>query len=70
MEEEALMRTLHYVKTGANWFAFYLDQGVLALANGGARFTSVGAVLAGAGKHDFESLRTASQKDPRASRLS
>jgi hypothetical protein len=48
------MRTLYYVKAGANWFAFYLDQGALALANGGARFTSFGAVLAWAGEHDFD----------------
>ena len=48
------MRTLYYVKAGANWFAFYLDQGALALANGGARFTSLGAVLAWAAEHDFD----------------
>jgi hypothetical protein len=54
MEEEVLMRTLYYVKTGATWFAFYLGQGALALANGGARFTSFGAVLAWAGEHDFD----------------
>jgi hypothetical protein len=53
MEEEVLMRTLYYVKAGANWFAFYLNQGALALANGGARFTSFGAVLAWAGRARF-----------------
>ena len=40
------MRTLYYVKAGTNWFAFYLDQVALALANNGARFTSFDAGLA------------------------
>ena len=48
------MRTPYYVKAGTNWFAFYLDQGALALANDGARFTTFGAVLAWAGEHDFD----------------
>ena len=48
------MRTLYYVTAGSSWFGFYLDEGALALANGGARFNSRGAVLAWAGEHDFE----------------
>ena len=48
------MRTLYYVNAGASWFAFYLDEGALALANDGAGFHSIGAVLAWAGEHDFD----------------
>ena len=63
------MRTLYYVKAGANWFAFYLDQGALALANGAPDSLRLVGVLASAGEHDFDFVATASQKDPLASRL-
>jgi hypothetical protein len=48
------MKTLYYVAAGVGWFAFYLDQGALALANDGARFDLFAAVLAWAGEHDFD----------------
>jgi hypothetical protein len=48
------MKTLYYVTAGVGWFAFYLGQGALALANDGARFSSFAAVLAWAGEHDFD----------------
>ena len=49
-DENAVLRQ----RGRASWFAFYLDEGALALANGGARFNSFGAVLAWAVEHDFE----------------
>ena len=63
------MRTLYYVNAGASCFGFYVDEGVLALANDGARFNSFGGVLAWAGEHDLEFVPNASRKDRRASRL-
>jgi hypothetical protein len=48
------MQTLYYVSADVGWFAFYPDEGSLALANDGARFTSLGAVLAWTIENDFD----------------
>jgi hypothetical protein len=63
------MRTLYYVNAGASWFAFYLDEGSLALANDGARFNSFGAVLAWAGEYDFEFVAKCEPEGSAPSRL-
>ena len=50
------MRTMYYVLAGDRYFGFYVDEGRLAVAKRGAKFTSLTEVRTWATEHEFDRI--------------
>ncbi len=48
------MRTLYYVVAGGTYFGFYVEHGILALADNGTGFKSLTDILTWAVDHEFD----------------